>query len=360
MFRAGLRTTFGLIVMDLSIASILMLDGATNGAIYALLGLATVLVFAITRVIFLPQGEFVAYGALTLALLQLGKVPGTVYLLLALALLAAVLEVMAAAKRGAPAQVALLRAGRLLAWPVAVWAVAHWAAPLKLPLFLQCLLTLAIVTPLGPLVYRLAYEKLADATVLVLLIVSVGVHFALTGLGLLFFGAEGFRNPSFWDARFSAGALMLSGQAVIIFMVSIALMLGLYLFFERTLRGKALRATAVNRLGARLMGISTSGAGRLSFGLAAFMGALSGLLIGPTTTLFYDSGFLIGLKGFVAAIFGGLASYPAAALGALFVGLLESFSSFYASAFKEVIVFTLILPVLLWRSFQHGHHDEEE
>ena len=183
--------------------------------------------------------------------------------------------------------------------------------------------------------YSLAYEKLADATVLVLLIVSVGVHFALTGLGLVFFGAEGFRNPSFWDARFSAGALTLSGQALIIFMVSIALILCLYLFFERTLRGKALRATAVNRLGARLMGISTSGAGKLSFGLAAFMGALSGLLIGPTTTLFYDSGFLIGLKGFVAAIFGGLASYPAAAVGALFVGLLESFGSFYASAFER-------------------------
>ena len=95
-------------------------------------------------------------------------------------------------------------------------------------------------------------------------------------------------------------------------------------------------------------------------GLAAFMGALSGLLIGPTTTIFYDSGFLIGLKGFVAAIFGGLASYPAAALGAILVGILESFSSFYASAFKEVIVFTLIIPVLLWRSFQHGHDDEEE
>ena len=108
------------------------------------------------------------------------------------------------------------------------------------------------------------------------------------------------------------------------------------------------------------MGISTTGAGKLSFALAAFMGALSGLLIGPTTTVFYDSGFLIGLKGFVAAIFGGLASYPAAALGALMVGVLESFSSFYASAFKEVIVFTLIIPVLLWRSFQHGHDDEEE
>ena len=346
--------------MDFSIASILMLDGATNGAIYALLALATVLIFAITRVIFIPQGEFVAYGALTLALLQLGKVPGTVYLLVVLALIAAVLDVVASLRRGIPASTATMRALKSLILPIVVLLVTLWAAPLKLPLLLQSLLTLAIVTPLGPLVYRLAYEKLADATVLVLLIVSVGVHFALTGLGLVFFGAEGYRNPSFWDSRFSAGALTLSGQAVIIFMVSIALILALFLFFERTLRGKALRATAVNRLGARLMGISTSGAGRLSFGLAAFMGALSGLLIGPTTTLFYDSGFLIGLKGFVAAIFGGLASYPAAALGALFVGLLESFGSFYASAFKEVIVFTLIIPVLLWRSFQHGHHDEEE
>jgi branched-chain amino acid transport system permease protein len=346
--------------MDFSIASILMLDGATNGAIYALLGLATVLIFAITRVIFIPQGEFVAYGALTLALLQLGRVPGTVYLLVVLALIAALLDAVARLRRGIPIGRVLTGALKTLVVPVVVLLLTLWAAPLKLPLLLQSLLTLAIVTPLGPLVYRLAYEKLADASVLVLLIVSVGIHFALTGLGLLFFGAEGFRNPSFWDARFSAGALTLSGQAVIIFMVSIALILCLYLFFERTLRGKALRATAVNRLGARLMGISTSGAGKLSFGLAAFMGALSGLLIGPTTTLFYDSGFLIGLKGFVAAIFGGLASYPAAAVGALFVGLLESFGSFYASSFKEVIVFTLIIPVLLWRSFQHGHDDEEE
>jgi branched-chain amino acid transport system permease protein len=346
--------------MDFSIASILLLDGATNGAIYALLGLATVLVFAITRVIFIPQGEFVAYGALTLALLQMGKVPGTVWLVLAMAVLATVLDTVAAIRRGVPAGAAAAKAARWLVVPVVVAALAWWLAPLKLPLVFQSLLTLAIVTPLGPLVYRLAYEKLADATVLVLLIVSVGTHFALTGLGLVFFGAEGYRNPSFWDARFSAGALSLSGQAIIIFLVSIALILALYLFFERTLRGKALRATAVNRLGARLMGISTTGAGRLSFGLAAFMGALSGLLIGPTTTLFYDSGFLIGLKGFVAAIFGGLASYPAAAVGALFVGLLESFGSFYASAFKEVIVFTVIIPVLLWRSFQHGHDDEEE
>ena len=346
--------------MDFSIASILTLDGITNGAVYALLALATVLVFAVTRVIFIPQGEFVAYGALTLAILQLGQVPGTVWLLLGLAALAAVLDAAAAWRNGHPGGRVALGAVRSLAFPVLVSAVTVWAAPRQWPMVLQCLLTLALVTPLGPLVYRLAYQKLADATVLVLLIVSVGTHFALTGLGLLFFGAEGYRNPSFWDARFALGPVTLTGQTLIIFMVSVALMLALFLFFERTLRGKALRATAVNRLGARLMGISTSGAGRLSFGLAAFIGALSGLLIGPATTLFYDSGFLIGLKGFVAAIFGGLASYPAAALGALFVGLIESFGSFWASAFKEVIVFTLIIPVLLWRSFQHGHRDEDD
>jgi branched-chain amino acid transport system permease protein len=346
--------------MDASIAGILMLDGVTNGAIYGLLALALVLVFAVTRVIFIPQGEFVAYGALTLAVLQFGKVPGTVWLLAALAVLTAVLDAADEARRGLPASALARGALKTLLAPAIVVAVTWWAAPQKFPLLVQSALSVAIVTLLGPLVYRLAYQRLADASVLVLLIVSVGVHFALTGLGLVFFGAEGFRNPSFWDQRFTLGPLTLSGQAVIIFAASIALILSLYLFFGRTLRGKALRATAVNRLGARLMGISTAGAGKLSFGLAAFMGALSGLLIGPTTTIFYDTGFLIGLKGFVAAIFGGLASYPAAALGALMVGVLESFSSFYASAFKEVIVFTLIIPVLLWRSFQHGHDDEEE
>src|SRR5882757_6456717 len=106
--------------MDLSIASILMLDGATNGAIYALLALATVLIFAITRVIFIPQGEFVAYGALTLALLQLGKVPGTVYLLVVLALLAALLDLVAGLRRGIPFNSVLLRALRSLILPAVV------------------------------------------------------------------------------------------------------------------------------------------------------------------------------------------------------------------------------------------------
>lgn len=345
--------------MDSSIASILLLDGLTNGAIYALLGLATVLVFTVTRVIFIPQGEFVAYGALTLAILQTGKVPGTVWLLLILAVLAALMDMAGAWQRQRSAGAALKAGLKTLVLPAVVAGVTAWAAPHQFALGIQALLSVALVTAFGPLVYRVAFQSLADATPLVLLIVSVGVHFAMTGLGLLFFGAEGFRNPSFWDLRMALGPVTLSGQAIIIFAASLALIVLLWLFFERSLLGKALRATAVNRLGARLMGISSQTSGQLTFAMAALIGALSGLLIGPTTTVFYDSGFLIGLKGFVAAVMGGLSSYPGALLGALFVGVVESFGSFWASAFKEVIVFTLILPVLFWRSLRSGPSDEE-
>ena len=344
--------------MDFSIASILLLDGVTNGAVYALLGLATVLVFTVTRVIFIPQGEFVAYGALTLAMMQTGKTPGTVWLLLILAVVASLMELVERWQHHGNVVRALKSGLKTLVFPAVIALVSIWAAPQQFPLWVQAALSVAIVSAFGPLVYRVAYQSLEAATPLVLLIVSVGVHFAMTGLGLLFFGAEGFRNPAFWDERFALGPVTLSGQTVIIFGVSLALIVLLWLYFVRSLRGKALRATAVNRTGARLMGISTHASGQLTFLMAALIGALSGLLIGPTTTVFYDSGFLIGLKGFVAAVFAGLASYPGAAVGALLVGLLESFSSFWASAFKEVIVFTSILPVLLWRSLRDPHTEE--
>ncbi|HUR87493.1 MAG TPA: branched-chain amino acid ABC transporter permease, partial [Ramlibacter sp.] len=215
--------------MDTSIAGILALDGLTNGAIYALLALATVLLFAVTRVIFIPQGEFVAFGALTLALFQTGKVPGTVWFLLVLAVVVALADIGHGVRHRHRASRIAMDTLRTLAYPVLVSLFAIWAAPQHLPLLAQALLTLALVTPFGTLIYRIAYESLADASVLVLLIVSVGVHFALVGLGLFFFGAEGFRNPSFWDQRFSAGALSLTGQTVIIFLVSISLIVMLWL-----------------------------------------------------------------------------------------------------------------------------------
>jgi branched-chain amino acid transport system permease protein len=346
--------------MDPSIAALLVQDGVTYGAIYALLSLAIVLVFAVTRVIFIPSGELVAYGTLTLAALQLGRPPGTIGLLVGIALVASAMEVGAAWRDGAwprlPRRLLLY-----LAAPLGIAAVVYAASPLQLALAWQIALTVAIVTALGPLLYRVAYQPIAEASVLVLLIVSVAVHFVMLGLGLWFFGAEGSRTPAFTDASFQLGEVIVSGQSLLVLLFSLLAIGALYLFFGRTLHGKALRATALNRVGARLVGVSPNLAGSITFTLAALLGAFSGVLIGPITTVYYDSGFLVSLKGFVGAIIGGLASYPLAAAGSLLVGLLESFSSFWASAFKEVIVFTVIIPVLLWRSLTtHQHENENE
>lgn len=346
--------------MDWQIAGILAQDGITSGAVYALLALALVLVFSVTRVIFIPQGEFVSFGALTLAGIQNGAAPQLTWLLAGLGALVFCMDLVADWRRGhVQAKAVAVRAGKYLLFPVGLHLVVRLLPLANLGLAAQAALAMLIVTPLGPLLYRVAYQRLSDATTLVLLIVSVAVHLLLTGIGLLLFGAEGSRTKAFSEAAFDLGGVQVTGQSVAVVVISALLIVGLYLYFDRTLSGKALRATAVNRLGARIVGIGTNQAGKLAFTLAAAIGALSGVLIGPITTVFYDSGFLIGLKGFVGAIIGGLVSYPAAAAGALLVGLLESYSSFWASAFKEVVVFTLIIPVLLWRSLTSKHADDE-
>jgi branched-chain amino acid transport system permease protein len=345
--------------MDSTIILILLQDGVLNGAIYALLGLALVLVFVVTRVIFIPQGEFVAFGALTLAFMVNGRVPGTVQLLLIIGALVFLVEVIAAMRNKNWAGI-----GKTASWtvvlPVALYFLAPYVVATDAPLWVNVLFSMALVVPMGPMIYRLVYQPVAEASVLVLLIISVAVHFALTGLALVFFGAEGWRTPPFMEGEVQIGVVNWSAQTFFVLGTCTVLIIGLWIFFAKTLYGRALRATAVNRRGARLVGISTNMSGSLTFTLAAAIGALSGMLIAPVTTIYYDTGFLIGLKGFVAAIFGGLVSYPVAAVGAIFVGILEAFSSFWASAYKEVIVFTLIIPVLMWRSFGVTHVEDEE
>lgn len=345
--------------MDTQIFLLLAQDALTNGAIYVLLAMATILIFGVTRIIFIPQGEFVAFGALTLATLQNGVIPGTVWLVLVLAVVASIMEAVRLLSLSAGREIPSALFKTLLL-PMAIAAIVWFCAPLKLALGWQVLLTILIVTMLGPLVYRVAFRPLADATVLILLIAAVAVHFALVGLGLLFFGAEGVRTPAFSEAQIDLGMLTVNGQSLWIYGVSILFIVMLAYFFGRTIYGKALRAVAFNRNGARLVGISPNLAGTLAFALAAAIGCISGILIGPITTMYYDSGFLIGLKGFVCAIVGGLSSYPVAAGGALMVGLIEAFSSFWLSAYKDVIVFTLIIPVLLWLSLKSVHFEEEE
>jgi len=345
--------------LNTTIALFLLQDGITNGAIYALLGLALVLVFAVTRVILIPQGEFVTYGALTYATLATGQVPGTAHLALAMGIAAFALDLFAGRRSLNPASI-----GRSLALNVVVPAailVLTWSLAAKqTPVAIDIALSLAIVGAIGLYLYRLAFAPIAHTSVLVLLIASVGCHLALQGIGLVFFGAEGQRGPSLSNAAFAVGPLRVTGQSIAVYAMTVGLIAALWLFFGFTLYGKALRATAINRLGARLVGIRTAMSGQIAFLLAAVIGAVSGILIVPITTLYYDTGFLIGLKGFVAAIIGGLVSYPLTAAAALLVGSVEAFSSFYASNFKEVIVFALLIPVLLLRSFASPSTEEEK
>jgi branched-chain amino acid transport system permease protein len=129
--------------------------------------------------------------------------------------------------------------------------------------------------------------------------------------------------------------------------------------FSRTLIGKSLRATAINRVGARIVGISPRFAGSLAFTLTAFIGALSGVLIAPMTIVYYDTGFILGLSGLIGAVIGGMASYPIAAIGSLALGIAGSFASFWASELKDAIVLTLIIPLLVWLSIRSPEEHEE-
>ena len=335
--------------MDLSIFLILMQDGIVNAAIYALLALAMVLVFTVTRVIFVPIGEFVSFGALTLAALEQGRTPGTVWLLAIFGAAAAVATLWAE-RRDLSVGFVLRTLAETLLLPAVIIGLTVFLAPLKPPHAVQIGLALALTVPLGLYMYATVYRPIAEASVLVLLIVSVALHLTLVGLGLIFFGAEGSRTAALSSQSLVLGELTLSGQSIAVLSLTAILIAGLYGFFGFTLVGKALQATAVNRLGARLVGISPAFSGRFAFAVAALIGTLGGILISPLTTIYYDTGFIIGLKGFVAAIIGGLVSYPLAAGAAILVGVIESFASFFASELKEVIVFMIIVPILLVRS----------
>jgi branched-chain amino acid transport system permease protein len=335
--------------MDETILLALLQDGLTTGAIYVLLAVGLLIAFSVTRVIFIPQGDLVSLAALTMASMIGHQVPGTIWLLDFLCAAALVLALVRGRFRSvlpygiAPA-----------ALTFGCWAAARYGAPTPVLM----LLSLTIVTALGPLLFRFAYEPLGEASMLALLIVSMALHFVLIGIALYCFGAEGVSTPALTEASFDTGPIEISGQSLCVGLVCLVMVGALRWFFVRTLYGKALRAAASDRLGARLIGVDHSLSGRAAFALASFAAAVSGLLIAPITPLSYDTGFEIGLKGFVAAVMGGLASYPLAAAGALIVGLLESFSGFWASQYRNIIVFSLLIPVLIWLSLARGNTED--
>jgi branched-chain amino acid transport system permease protein len=346
--------------MSWDVTLILGIDGLANGAVYLLAGLGLVLIFSVTRVVFVPFGDVAAFAALTLAAFETGRTPPTIGLVLTLAAIAVLVEVIALLRRGEAARIprAILCWGVLPAIPC---LLAWLAARSGLPAAAQIAASVLLVVPIAPLLARIVFQPIADASVLVLLIVSLALHFLLSGLGLLFFGPEGSRTQPLASGVLTLGDGFTVSAQVLLMVGSAVVLSGLFfLVFERTVAGKALRATAVNRVGARLVGIRPAKTAMLAYGCASLLAGLIGVLIAPVTTMYYDSGFIIGLKAFVAAIIGGLVSYPITAIGAIAVGLVESFASFWSGALKDVIVFSLLIPVLMLRSYLSVHSEEEE
>ena len=345
--------------MDSEIALILAVDGVSSGAIYVLMALGIVMVFNVTRVALIPFGDLAAYAALTFCALQDGKLPGTVWLVGVLAAVAFLTEVWTSWRQKTAARLpkAVLT---LLVLPLAPACATLALRGTPLPLAAQIALTFGLVLPLGPLLYRLAFRPMVNAPVLVLMMVAVAAHLVLTGLSLLFFGPEGLRARPFVTGDLAFAGVEMSAQGLLVTVAAGVLAIAATVYFTATTSGKALRATAMNRTGARLVGIRTTSAGSLAFLLATGIATVSGILLAPITTVYYDTGFLIGLKGFVGAVVGGFVAYPPAVVGALLIGQIESFAAFQASSYKEMIVFGAIIPIVTWRWLTSGgSHDDE-
>lgn len=345
--------------MTFEIFVLLVQDAVGTGAIYVLMALGIVLIFNVTRVIFVSYGDLVAYSALTLGSFELQRMPGTVWLVLTLAGLAFLVEAGSLIRQNRAA----LIPKAFLIWvivPAIPVAAAFLIGAQNLSLPVAMLLTIALVLPLGPLLYRVVFQPIATAPVLVLLMVAVALHFAITGLALLYFGPEGLRTQPFVSGDVTVGGFGIPQQLILIVGAAAIFSAVLFAFFRFTVLGKALRAVAINREGARLVGIWTTRAGALSFLLAAAIAAVAGILISPTTTIYYDTGLIVGLKGFIGSVVGGFVSYPLAAVGAIVIGLVESFGSFYYSALKDAIVFAAIIPIVLWRWLYVSAHDADE
>jgi branched-chain amino acid transport system permease protein len=268
----------------------LLLTGLTIGSIYALVAIGFVIIYNITGILNFAQGEFAMIGAMLCA-----------------ALLAA-----------------------------------------HLSLGVSAAAAIATACVLGALMERLAIEPAFGSHPLTLIIITFGVSMAFRGLALMLWGADPYALPEFTpgDPLVVLGGV-LGRQAMWAVGLSVVAVIALFMFFARTLPGAALRACADNAFASRLMGISPRRTALFAFTLAAGLGALGGVVIAPITGATYDMGLGLGLKGFVAAVIGGLTNAPAAVLGGYLVGMIESLVTGYLlPGYSGAITFALLLVVL--------------
>ena len=219
-----------------------------------------------------------------------------------------------------------------------------------LPLPAALLLAILVPAVVGILIEKLAIEPVKGAETVTLIIITIGASLVIRGLVQVFLGKNTHSLPAFsGDTPIEILGATLMPQSLWVMGVTAIVVVVLWYFFNRTLTGKAMLATSYNRLAAELVGINTNGVLFMSFAMSAALGALGGILITPITLTSYDVGIMLGLKGFVAAVLGGLGNGLGAVVGGLLVGVLEAMGAGYlSSAYKDAIPFVLILFILFF------------
>jgi branched-chain amino acid transport system permease protein len=220
-----------------------------------------------------------------------------------------------------------------------------------LPLPLAILAAISVAVLIGMMIEKLAIEPAGNAEVVTLIIITIGVSLTLRGLVQVGLGKGTFSLPAFsGDHPIDILGATLLPQSLWVFGVTAVVVMTLAWFFGNTVTGKAMLATAHNKLAAKLVGINTRYILLLSFGLSAGLGALGGILVAPMNYTSYDAGVMLGLKGFVAATLGGLGSGLGAVAGGLLLGIVEAMTAgYFSSSYKDATPFILILLILFFR-----------
>lgn len=219
------------------------------------------------------------------------------------------------------------------------------------PLPLACVLGVMVAGVIGWLIERFAIAPARDAEVASIIIITIGVSMIVRGFTEILLGKGAHALPHFsGEAPIALAGATILPQSLWVMAVCALIVAGLGLFFGRTRIGKGVLATSYNRLAAQLVGVDVRKVLTLSFVLSAAIGAVGGVLVTPIATVSFDTGVMLGLKGFVAATLGGLGSGPGAVFGGLFLGLIEALTAGYiSSSYKDAVPFVLVFIVLVLR-----------
>jgi branched-chain amino acid transport system permease protein len=222
---------------------------------------------------------------------------------------------------------------------------------LGIPLPISIPLAIVTVTLIGAMFERSAIRTARSQHVLVLIFITIGASIFVRGLALIVWGSDPFVLPSFSGNKpIHILRATIVPQNLWVLGITVVVVVTLYIFFKKSLTGKAMRATSCNRRAASLTGISVNRMVLLSFAMSGGLGAIAGIIIAPITTTSYDVGFLLGLKGFAAAVLGGYGSMLGAVLGGLLLGVTESLATgIVSSAYKNAVAFIILLLVLFIR-----------